>query len=601
MATELGTSLLGHLRGVLGPREWQEVADAQLLTRYLADRDPDAFEAILRRHGAMVLGVCQRILGNPHDAEDAFQATFLVLVRKAAAIVPRDGLAGWLHGVAWRTAQKARTTRLRWAARGQHTMTRPALPSGDETAWLDLQPILDQELAALADIYRLPIVLCDLEGHSRKEAAAKLGWRPGTLSGRLARGRRQLAARLTRRGVALSAVGLTALLVPRALAVPPPAGLLATTLKAATWAGAADMAGVAAPVMALTREVLHTMLLQKLKTLAVVLVAVLFGVGAVLGLPQVWGGDEPEPRTPRARPPLQGRKESARTAADKLYLHRGLDFTVYDLRQKEFTDLDQLSEEVRFNYQADSARLSPDGRFLAFGQAEMGHPPSKIQIRELTRDAAPTVVVNMPGKELSGWSWSPDGKQLSFSVWGEDKGGKYLPYLVTVATKKTEKVKLPALTGQGPKGFGATIQAWSPDGLWLVFDRGHFYLVHPKTRDVRQVTEEPTAAFAGSCRFSPDGKKILYLGCPHEKEYNLSVLDLLVGKPKVLANLTGRWDFAACWSPDSRRIACGSVEVDEKFKRTGPCRVELYDADGKGQPQTLLEEEEALLTLTDWR
>src|SRR5438552_9528361 len=152
MSTVLKANLLGHLRGAFLKRELHEVSDGQLLTRYLAHREEIAFEAIVRRHGAMVLGVCRRILGNVHDAEDAFQATFLVLVRKAAAIVPRERLGSWLHGVAQRTALKARTARARWSARGQHAMARPSTPAGEESAWLDLQSILDQELAALAEI-----------------------------------------------------------------------------------------------------------------------------------------------------------------------------------------------------------------------------------------------------------------------------------------------------------------------------------------------------------------------------------------------------------------------------------------------------------------
>ena len=145
------------------------------------------------------------------------------------------------------------------------------------------------------------------------------------------------------------------------------------------------------------------------------------------------------------------------------------------------------------------------------------------------------------------------------------------------------------------------IDAWSPDGLWLVHARGHIHLVNPQTQEVRQVTTEPTGFFAGTCRFSPDGKKVLFIGCAKDKEYNLSVLNLLVGKTKVLAELPGKWDFVACWAPDNRHIACTTVEVNKKLKRTGASRIDIYDAEGEERPRLLMEEAEDWLTLTDWR
>ena len=184
-------------------------------------------------------------------------------------------------------------------------MTRTSETAGDENAWPDLRPLLDRELATLADVYRLPIVLCDLEGKSRKEAAGQLGWLEGTLSGRLARGRRLLAARLTRRGVALSAAGLTALLLPHASAVPPPDALLASTIMAAKLFAAGNSAAVATPVAVLTREVLRAMRVRKLFTPSAVLLTVLLGVGAVLGFSQVGGGDPSEPRADNVRGPPQ--------------------------------------------------------------------------------------------------------------------------------------------------------------------------------------------------------------------------------------------------------------------------------------------------------
>jgi RNA polymerase sigma factor (sigma-70 family) len=185
-------------------RDGAGLADGQLLECFVTRREEAAFEAIVRRHGPMVMGVCRRVLGNRHDAEDAFQATFLVLVRKAGAIMSRELLANWLYGVAYNTALKAKAATAR--RRVCERRGRPALvaemsetKAAGQDLWSDLRPVLDVELSRLPDKYRVPIILCDLEGKTRKEAARQLGWPEGTLSGRLARGRRLLAAKLTRR------------------------------------------------------------------------------------------------------------------------------------------------------------------------------------------------------------------------------------------------------------------------------------------------------------------------------------------------------------------------------------------------------------------
>src|SRR5438309_4527587 len=147
------------------------LSDAELLGRYISRRDEAAFAALVRRHGPMVLGVCRRILRHPHDADDAFQATFLVLVRKAQAIVPRERVGAWLYGVAYRTSMKAKAMNLRRRAKQKplEDVPGPAVPADAE--WLAL---LDREINRLAEKYRLPIVLCDLEGKTRKQAAREL-------------------------------------------------------------------------------------------------------------------------------------------------------------------------------------------------------------------------------------------------------------------------------------------------------------------------------------------------------------------------------------------------------------------------------------------
>jgi RNA polymerase sigma factor (sigma-70 family) len=278
-------TLLRHLRRALLRRDVDHLTDGQLLDCFLARREEAAFEALLRRHGPMVLGVCRRVLGDTPDAEDAFQATFLVLVRKAASVVPRELVGHFLYGVAHRTALKARAGAARRRMKERQAATMPPPHPPDET-WDDLRPVLDRELGRLPEAYRVPIVLCDLEGKSRKEAARHLALPEGTVSSRLARGRRLLAARLARHGITLSAGTLAVLLTGRASAAVP-APLFDLTLQAAARvaAGEALAAGaVSARVVSLTEGVLQAMLVTKLKlvTATVLLAAAVLGLGTAV-------------------------------------------------------------------------------------------------------------------------------------------------------------------------------------------------------------------------------------------------------------------------------------------------------------------------------
>src|SRR5262249_34430085 len=194
-----------------------------------------------------------RLLQDDHAAEDAFQATFLVLVRRAAAINPREMLPNWLYGVAYQTARKARAAaaRQRVVERQAGQMPRPRTVQPE--LWYALKPSLDHEIARLPDKFRVPVVLCDLEGRTQKEAAQQLGWPPGTISSRLARARAMLARRLTQRGLALSGGSLAILLSRQAASASVPTSLLEGTIRVAklfaagqaTTAGAISVRGAA--------------------------------------------------------------------------------------------------------------------------------------------------------------------------------------------------------------------------------------------------------------------------------------------------------------------------------------------------------------------
>jgi RNA polymerase sigma factor (sigma-70 family) len=272
MATGL-QRVLDHLHQALPPPEG--VSDGQLLARFAATRDEAAFTALLRRHGGMVLGVAQRVVGHVQDAEDVFQATFLVLARRAGSVAQGEAVGNWLYGVAYRTALQARAANLRRQAREQQVEKMPhplVLPEEP----LDWRPLLDEELSCLPEKYRAALVLCDLEGQPRKEAAVRLGVPEGTLSSRLAAGRKLLGQRLSRRGLVLSGA-MTAALAQSTAPAAVPSSLVSTTARVAALV-ASGQVNTATPAVALMKGVLNAMFFKKLKV-AVVAVMVVAGLG----------------------------------------------------------------------------------------------------------------------------------------------------------------------------------------------------------------------------------------------------------------------------------------------------------------------------------
>jgi RNA polymerase sigma-70 factor (ECF subfamily) len=284
MTTNPLSTVLRRLRGVEALRESGDLSDGQLLTRFLGRRDEAAFETLLLRHGPMVLGVCRRVLGHDQDAEDAFQATFLVLARKAGSVVPHERVGNWLYGVAYKTALKARALNAKRRGREKQMPAIPEPPAvrQDQDLWADLQPLLDRELSRLPDKYRFAVVLCDLEGKTHKEAARQLGCPEGTVSVRLSRARALLARRLTQRGLVCSGAALVAALSQNAASAGVPAALVGPTVEAARLfaVGHTAAAGLVSESTAiLTEGVLKTMWATKCQ--AAVLVLALLGVGAL--------------------------------------------------------------------------------------------------------------------------------------------------------------------------------------------------------------------------------------------------------------------------------------------------------------------------------
>jgi RNA polymerase sigma factor (sigma-70 family) len=305
MTERPGTPLARLLRNVLASAGASEAPDAELLTRFLSRQDDGAFKAILRRHGPMVLAACRRLLPESHDAEDAFQATFVVLVRKAHSLRQPELLGSWLYGVAHRTARKVRTAAARRRTLESKTLPRPTPDPLTEAAERDLAALLDEEVSRLPEKYRIPFVLSHLEGLTHEEVSRRLGCPRETVTTRLVRARERLRARLVRRGVAVPAAGAALLWCQNASAVP-------ETLLAATAGAARRLAagGAISPhLIAITEGVL-----QSMKTIRVT--TVLFGllaVGVVGGLAAAahrWWEEEPIDRL--ANRVLKGERKDVR-------------------------------------------------------------------------------------------------------------------------------------------------------------------------------------------------------------------------------------------------------------------------------------------------
>jgi RNA polymerase sigma factor (sigma-70 family) len=270
---------------MVGVRPEVDRADRQLLERFVTRREEEAFAAILERHGPLVLGLCRRLLEHEQDAEDAFQATFLILARKAGSIRKREALAGWLYEVAYRVAMRMRAAAGRQRALERQTTDMPQTDPVAEAAWREVRPILDEELHRLPTKYRSCLVLCYLEGRSNREAARELGWPEGSMSRRLARARELLRTRLSRRGVIVS-VGVLGTMLPAKTTAAVPAVLIAPTLQNAVRfaAGQAAAAGaVSAAAGALAEAVLKAGVPAKAKA-ALVVFLTLSLVGASAGL-----------------------------------------------------------------------------------------------------------------------------------------------------------------------------------------------------------------------------------------------------------------------------------------------------------------------------
>ncbi|HLJ97566.1 MAG TPA: sigma-70 family RNA polymerase sigma factor, partial [Gemmataceae bacterium] len=367
--------LLWHIRKLAAGPYLSQQTDQQLLDDFAVHRDDSAFAALVSRHGSMVLRVCRRVLCHEQDAEDAFQATFLVLARNSASIRKRAALAPWLHGVAYRIAMKAKRSAAR---RRTHETRRGVLTPRlvPNPTWDDVQVVLDEEIERLPERFRTAFVLCILEGKSRPEAAAELGIKEGTVSSRLSRARQRLQQQLGRRGIELSAL-LAALSVAENASRAVPAALVRTTLR---WgllvaAGGTAVEMIPTHVAILATGVTKAMFLTKAKIATAMLLTLTLMAGGVGVLThQVRAGKPVAPQEIKspgnAAPQLATQRESATpraTAASKEEAEDSIRFSgrVVDPQGRPVEDAKLYLAEASPNKRSIALRTTSDadGRY----------------------------------------------------------------------------------------------------------------------------------------------------------------------------------------------------------------------------------------------
>ncbi len=549
-------------------------SDPELLQRFLSRCDEGAFEALLRRHGPMVLRVARRVLGSEPDAEDVFQATFLLLARKAGSVRKGASLASWLHGAAHRLALHARADAARRRAKERRAAAARPEQSPTSPAWGELEGVLDDALAALPERYRGPLVSCYLEGRTQEEVARLLGAPLGTVRSRIARGREMLRKRLARRGVALStgATG-TALLAcaAGAAACPVPGPLTQTTLALA--AGGTALAEVTPRVTELLRVGVASMGLAKLKAAAVVCVLGLAVIGAAWAARP--GSAVPSPTEAVSDERDSDKTEMAKVDRDGDALPPGavarlgtVRFRQSDLAGQfavspdgrtlaavadnaltvwdaEGRPLRRINSDARLH----SFTFTPDGKSVALGDENWVVTLFDLATGKETRKfVSPLDEKKDPfSRGIWGIAFAPDGE--TFITWGSDKvvrtwgvrSGKELRQL---------PVKDQSVEGVSPDGKILAVTAKGADKTLL--------LLEPETgKEVRRLNH---ADAIGRVAFSADGKTLAVATGATETPGKIVLWDRESGKEIGMLSGHEAGVFALAFSPDGKTLASGGYD-----------------------------------------
>jgi RNA polymerase sigma factor (sigma-70 family) len=573
--TETFTPLMAEIRRLTGTGP-----DADLLAAYIHDRNDGAFAALVDRHGSMVWGVCRRVLGDIHAAEDAYQATFLVLARRAGQIRHGDRLAGWLYGVALRVARKARQRRHpeSWSETSPEAPAASAGPLA-EAASREALATLDEELERLPEVYRTPVLLCCLGGLSQEEAARRLGWSAGSVRGRLERGRARLADRLARRGISLSAV----LSLDQLPALAPPA------------------LGSASPAaLALANAVLG-LASSKLKSLAalVLLASMTVGSFTLLAMPGAAERKEGNERVPvpqvTLRPPTETplaldkpsdgfwgldfspdgkivaggahdgsvRIWDATTGKQTLALELGTAVVLSVRFSHDGKTLASVSDKIRLHdpvtgkllreldrgkvdfHSPEPVAFSPDDRIVLGGGAE------SLRLWDVQTGA---LIRELEGSELGAATFSPDGKIVAGAI----EGG------VGTWDARTGQ-QLLRLRSENPRAM-----SFSPDGKFLAAgttDRS-LTLWNAATGAVVYRIEQAHVKGIVGVAFTPDGRYLVSAGKrPHagvepwapDNDGEVKVRESATGKELFAFATQLSWPNGMALDPTGTRVAIGTL------------------------------------------
>jgi RNA polymerase sigma factor (sigma-70 family) len=573
-------NVLKHLRTVLTPRADSGASDWELLQRFAATHDETAFEVLVWRHHQMVLSVCGRILADADDVEDALQACFLVLARKAGRIAPRGSLSSWLYGVARRVALEAS----RASRRGRPAL--PPAPSADPEPCEDLirqelRGIFDEELGRLPEKYRAAVVLCYLRGLTYAEAARQLGCPTGTVSTRLTRARELLQRRLAGRGLALSAGALAAWLCETAAVTGASSPLVASTTRAVT-AAASAKAAVSARVATLAEGVVQSLSLPKFKSVTAVILGALFlaaGAGAFAAL-LAEPRDQPAPRTsapgaaqvgapgdglpaPGGKPAivLTGHRDQVMGIAyspdGRLLATSGLDHVIrlWDARTGEAKGrLENTPDPKRYHGTPALSQVafSPDGKVLAVGRGDGVLIWDLATQKEVQRFASADCI-----------AFSPDGKLLACGGWDLGHGNRGLIQLFDRGTGK----RLRELRGHLTPVEGL---AFSPDGRSLL-SRGRrqrglridggvprkLETKHIRIWDLATGSERrgfSSYSDSSPVTVAPDGRTVAEPGWP------VRLVETATGRTRAELSGPKGYAYTAAFAPDGRTLAAGYTD-----------------------------------------
>lgn len=534
--------LLQNIRRVIDRDQVKTLTDEELVERFSSGKEQVAFEALVQRHGPLVLGVCRRILGNAEDVEDAFQAIFVVLAHKSASLHKRRSVGSWLYTIAYHVALKAKAANARRQAHERRAGTMSKVECLGEADWQELRMVLDEELHRLPDRYRAPLVLCYFEGMTHEQAARELGWPVGSMAKRLGRGRELLRQRLELRKIALPAGLLATGLAKHAIAAVP-ASLVQAAVKAGliVAVGKTTAGGISASVALLANEAMTAMFVTKLKIATVVLLSV-----TVLGTGVGWAAHRVLARPPQElaykeenkNPPANRKNEGA----PRTEPHTLVDQNGDPLPQGAMARLGTV--RFRHEWTIYAVALSPNEKLLAIGGNEAVCLWDADSGRELRRMYCQ--VGYAPG--IQALAFSHDGEILASAHWDGDI------HLWDVSSGREIRVI---------KEFQAQVQSYYRSSAHLAFTPGDKTLVSlgrdqtirlwdvTTGKQLRQFTNQKDNQVA--CALSPDGKIIASGGL----DKIVHVWDMSTGKE--LRQMKGHREIilGVAFSPDGSLIATG--------------------------------------------